>query len=1164
MADGAGVAVSADHERTHSGRPVSDAADWSRVKEILHEALARAPEERGAFLRETCGADDNLQAEVESLLAAHVQAGSFAERPAIQALNEVPSLADDSFAGESVMHDGDRLGAYQIQSWLGAGGMGEVYRARDTKLGRDVAIKVLPAAFSADPDRLRRFEQEARAAAALNHPNIVTIHSVEEANGIRFLTMELVEGRPLSELIPRDGMPLDRLLNIAIPLASALSIAHSKGITHRDLKPANIMVGAEGVVKILDFGLAKLRDVAPSGLEITGLPTELSTSEGRIVGTVAYMSPEQAEGRAIDARSDLFSLGVILYELATGKRPFRGDTNLSVLSSIVNDTPTSVTDLNPRLPLELGRIINHCLVKDREHRYQTAKDLRNELEELKQAIEPGKIRPVAGVLKTMGAGRRWWRVVGAVAIVAAVALAAGAFLWVRTRPQENRVTASGESTPRGHVRRSVAVLGFKNLSGRSEAAWLSVALSEMLTTELAAGEKLRTIPGENVARTKIDLSLSDADSYAQDTLSRIRKNLNTDYVVLGSYFEGGKESGGRVRLDLRLQDAVAGETIASMSEVGTQEQLLDLVSRTGAELREKLGVGQMTAAQASAVRASLPSSPEAARLYSEGLGKLRVFDAMGARDLLEKAVAADPNHAPAHSALAATWSALMYDERAKEEAKKAFELSGNLTREERRWVEGRYRETTNDWEKAIEVYRTLFEFFPDNLDYGLRLANAQISASRGKEALATVEALRKLPPPERDDPQIDIAEAKAARPLSDFRRAQAAAAKAAAKGQAQGANLVVAVARMLEGSAFEHVGEPTKARAAYEQAQGIYAAAGDRAGVARALNNTANLLDDQGDSAGARERYEQALAVFREVGNKVGAATLLNNIAGVLLSQGDFEGAKKRYEQALAIWREVGNKFAVGQLLNNIATLLLNQGNLAEAKNMHEEALAIRRETSDKSGMAYSQNNLGEVRAKQGDLAGARKSIEQALAIRKQLGEKRNVAQSELSLASVFIEEGRPAEAEILAGKAAEEFRSERATDAEAQARTVLAESFLPRNQPGKAQEAVSRAKELAGKGQDARVRFSVAIISARVRAALGEPAEAMTSLKATLAEATKYGFVGYQFEARFALGEIEMESGKSAAGQARLEALEKDAKAKGFGLIARKAASALAAHRSG
>ncbi len=197
---------------------------------------------------------------------------------------------------------GAHLGPYDILASLGSGGMGEVYRARDPRLGRDVAIKVLPAAFSADPERLQRFEQEARAAAALNHPNIVTIHSVEEANGIRFLTMELVDGRSLADAIPNDGMPLDRVLKIAIPLAEALSAAHTKGITHRDLKPANIMVRPDGQVKILDFGLAKLREVAPAGLDVTGLATAHVTSEGRIVGTVAYMSPEQAEGKPIDVR----------------------------------------------------------------------------------------------------------------------------------------------------------------------------------------------------------------------------------------------------------------------------------------------------------------------------------------------------------------------------------------------------------------------------------------------------------------------------------------------------------------------------------------------------------------------------------------------------------------------------------------------------------------------------------------------------------------------------------------------------------------------------------------------------------------------------------------------------------------------------------------------
>ena len=257
---------------------------------------------------------------------------------------------------------GARLGAYEILAPLGAGGMGEVYRARDTRLKRDIALKVLPDSTAGAPERRARFEREAQSIAALSHPNIVTIHSVEEAHGVLFLTMEYVEGKPVSDLIVKAGLPLTQILNLAIPLADAVSAAHQRGITHRDLKPANVMVTADGRVKVLDFGLAKLMEASPVEMGVTGLPTSPLTGEGRIVGTVAYMSPEQAEGKPCDHRSDIFSLGVMLYELATGERPFKGDTSVSVISSIIKDTPRAVTDLRPALPRELGRIIRHCLV----------------------------------------------------------------------------------------------------------------------------------------------------------------------------------------------------------------------------------------------------------------------------------------------------------------------------------------------------------------------------------------------------------------------------------------------------------------------------------------------------------------------------------------------------------------------------------------------------------------------------------------------------------------------------------------------------------------------------------------------------------------------------------------------------------------------------------
>jgi Tol biopolymer transport system component len=269
--------------------------------------------------------------------------------------------------------------------------MGEVYRARDPRLGRDVAVKVLHASISNDRARLHRFEQEARAAAALNHPHIVTIYSVEREGDLPFVTMEFVDGTPLAEVIPRGGMPLARVLPIAIALSDAVSAAHGRGIVHRDLKPSNVMVTSEGRVKILDFGLAKLLSTSAVEVGATAIATEPLTDAGIIVGTLPYMSPEQAQGKPVDHRSDIFSLGVMLYELTTGQRPFKGDSGAMLLSSILKDIPPLASDVVQGVPREFARIIRHSLAKDPAHRYQTAVDLRNELVELQDDLSSGSL-----------------------------------------------------------------------------------------------------------------------------------------------------------------------------------------------------------------------------------------------------------------------------------------------------------------------------------------------------------------------------------------------------------------------------------------------------------------------------------------------------------------------------------------------------------------------------------------------------------------------------------------------------------------------------------------------------------------------------------------------------------------------------------------------------
>ncbi|MFQ5767700.1 MAG: serine/threonine protein kinase [Acidobacteriota bacterium] len=283
------------------------------------------------------------------------------------------------------------LNHYTILEKIGDGGMGEVYLALDNRLGRRLALKILPPEMAGDRERRQRFEREARAVASLNHRHIVTVYSVEEDHGVKFITMELVEGKVLTDLLPDSGLDLSSLLEIGLPLADALAAAHRQGITHRDLKPDNIMVNTDGQLKVLDFGLAHMREGARIDGQRTQLATVSVTQDGRILGTVAYMSPEQAEGKRVDARSDVFSLGILLYQMSTGKRPFTGGTQVSLLSSILRDTPPPVTRINHHLPRLMEHIIRRCLAKDPERRYQTALGLRNDLQELKEEMESGEL-----------------------------------------------------------------------------------------------------------------------------------------------------------------------------------------------------------------------------------------------------------------------------------------------------------------------------------------------------------------------------------------------------------------------------------------------------------------------------------------------------------------------------------------------------------------------------------------------------------------------------------------------------------------------------------------------------------------------------------------------------------------------------------------------------
>jgi len=405
---------------------------WKQVDSLLQSVLERPPEERETFLRHASAGDEALEREVRSLLQSQRQAGSFLESPAIEAAARAPAFTQDQDTPESASAlTGQTISHYRVFEKLGDGGMGVVWKARDTRLNRFVALKVLPAAKMNDPERKRRFVQEARTASALNHPNIITIYDIDQADGIDFITMECVPGKPLDRLIPRKGLRLNEALQYATQVADALAAAHAAGIVHRDLKPGNVMVNESGVVKVLDFGLAKLTEQGP-GIEFprtTTITEAPKTAEGTIVGTVSYMSPEQAAGKKLDARTDIFSFGAVLYEMITGQRAFVGDSIISILSAILRDEPKPAAEIAHGLPRELDRIVTRCLQKDPDRRYQHAGDLKIDLQQVKEELAAGNSAVREELPARLRGGRWWWL---AAAACVAVSFAVG---WRLNHPQ---------------------------------------------------------------------------------------------------------------------------------------------------------------------------------------------------------------------------------------------------------------------------------------------------------------------------------------------------------------------------------------------------------------------------------------------------------------------------------------------------------------------------------------------------------------------------------------------------------------------------------------------------------------------------------------------------------------------------------------------------------
>ncbi|MBL8207989.1 MAG: protein kinase [Blastocatellia bacterium] len=744
---------------------------YQQIGRLYHDALSLEPAQRGAFLLGACGENEALRQAVEQLLVAdaQAQAENFIAEPAREVAAEL--LAQE----RSARLAGQALNHYQVLSLLGAGGMGEVWLAEDTRLGRKVALKLLPGNFATDPERLRRFEKEARAASATNHPNIVVTHEIGEANGTYYIAQEYVEGETLRNRIGLRPMPLLEALDIAHQIANALAAAHGAGIVHRDIKPENIMLRHDGFVKVLDFGLAKLTErrgdaaTRRQGEEADTLLAESPrppvaeslTMPGTVMGTVAYMSPEQARGQKVDARTDLWSLGVVLYEMLTGQRPFHGESTPDMFVAILERQPAPIPESLTAAPAQLAQLLDRLLVKNREQRYPSSAQLAAELKRLHhrleldaerasgevseaptlmiqqpvQTVEPHAAKPthngqadspaptlfgsfssLSGVLRQAQTHKI------SAAILALILFALVSFVAYRflLAPAGNRAIES------------IAVLPFENRSGNPELAYVSDGLSESLIDQLSELPQLKVIARNSSFKFRgANLDLRDVAS-----------QLGVRAILTGSVAQLGDEL--VIRFD--LVDATNDQQITGGQFQRKSGNLLRIQNEIAQAASEKLRLN-LTASQSKRFGRNGTENSEAYRYYLNGLVELNgPQDIRGkALEYFEQAVALDPDFAAAHAEIAwVYWSqannrsdpqALM------PKAKAATEqaLRSDPESAKAHVLKALLNEYEFNWQGAESEYKRAIELSP-NLDFARNNYASFLSVmGRHAEALAELE-----------------------------------------------------------------------------------------------------------------------------------------------------------------------------------------------------------------------------------------------------------------------------------------------------------------------------------------------------------------------------------------------------------------------------------------
>jgi len=1080
-------------------------------------------------------------------------------------------LAELSYSGEDRLPSvrdgptfapGDLLAnRFRIIRFISKGGMGEVYEAEDLELGEHVAVKTVLASIATSPVAIERFKREIQLARRVTHPNVCRIFDLvydpRPSGPVAFLTMELLDGITLSTYLESKGsLPLNESLTLADQMAEGLNAAHRAGVIHQDFKPSNVILmdagdGSPIRSVITDFGLAH---------NVRAVEQE----SGRSVGTPAYMAPEQIEGGAISVATDVYALGVVLYELITGHWPYNARTLEELQAKKLSQAPAAPSKYVHDLPIRVERALLRCIARRSEDRFGSTL-------EVVAALAPPR--------------RRWPAFVAVGLILAALGTLAG-YEWRKTGAM------AGEPT--------LAVIGFRNNSGDSSYNWLATELSESLTTELGGSKGIHAVPTGEISSVKTELSVEQSQSLEREDLSSVRQALGANYLLLGRYAAVSPGPNLDMKTDMKLEMNVLlqdsrGKTVDDIHESGSATDYRKLIADAASQIREKLGSAKLSDTQLSELQNLYPVVPEASHLYFQALDKLRSFDAATALSLLKKASNLDPDNVSIHWGLSDAWGQLKHDAEAAQEAQKASTLAekASLPQEYVVLAQARAAEMNKQWDVAIENYNSLSALFPQHLNYGLSLASVQIEGSKAADALATLDKLAKLPAPMGTDPRIEMTKAKAYGTMNDYISELRAAQTGLQEAQTRNARMMQARAQLELCWAHRNLGHVEEAYSACNEAQNLFSAFGDNVSAAVALNDEATWLSDRGRYADAKQLYDRVIQVNQAAGAQMDLAGACVNMARVLDLMGKPEDAEDYIKRALEVALPIGDKNdeALARILRG--KILARQGHPTEAEqevqraltlardtqNQSTEAIALsnlagyqsetdseralatyrvvlrlRREKGDQPATATCLMNMGNVFLRSGNLSAAQGNYREALGIDTQLKDKEDIAMDLISLAEVDLERGNLRDAQDKASQAIKDFHENQDANNEAEATSLLVRVLIAEKDTPDAVPHVQRIQEIASK--DPETEFDGRLSVADYLAATGKHDEAIQRLASLPSEAKNAGMNFISLKARLELVRFKIGQRPPAELRSELSSIQTEARHAGFGLLVQQAKS--------